>query len=96
MFSVKTIGGRTGLLDSPVHLLELVDCVLLDVLLNDLDALVVVGEVRSVALQANHIKRFGRLQRAMQMEILSRVLGCIEVCGKPAIENGLSLEKIRI
>ena len=40
---------RTGLLDLPIHLFELVDGIAFDMLLDDVDALAVVGEIWTVA-----------------------------------------------
>jgi hypothetical protein len=51
----KMNGVHTSLFDLPVHLFELVDGVFLDMVFYDLDTLVVLGEVRSVAFQPDHV-----------------------------------------
>lgn len=87
---------HTGLLDLPIHFLKLVNGELLDTIFDDLDAFMIVGKVWPVAFQANHIECFGRLERAVEMEILARLLRFIEVRRQPAVENRLSLEKIGV
>jgi hypothetical protein len=44
--------GDPGLLDLPVHTFELIYCELLDMLFDDFDALMVVGEIGSMTFEA--------------------------------------------
>lgn len=90
------MGIHTGLFDSPIHLLELVDGILLYMMLNDFDTLVIFSEVWSVAVQTDHIQCLCGLQRSMEMKILARVLGGVQVCRQSAVKNGLSMVKIGV
>ena len=67
------------MLDFRVHIFELIDSELLNVVLDDFDTLMVVGKIRSVSFQTDHVKGFGRFQRAMEMEVFSRILGLIQI-----------------
>ena len=71
--------GDASLLDLRIHPLKLVDCKLLDVVLDNLDAFTVVGQIGAVSFQTDHVQRFGCLQRAVKMEVLARVLGLVQV-----------------
>ena len=52
---------------------------MLDVILDNIDAFTIVGQIRTVTFQTDHVQRFGCLQRAMKMEVLARILGLVQV-----------------
>jgi hypothetical protein len=67
------------LFDLRVHLFELVDCELLDMVLDDLDALMVVGKVWAMSFQADHVECFGGFQGTMKVEVFPGVLGFVQI-----------------
>lgn len=71
--------GDASLLNLRIHLLKLDDRKLLDVILDDLYAFTVVGQIGTVSFQTDHVQRFRCLQGAVKMEVLARVLGLVQV-----------------
>lgn len=82
-------GRNTGLSALLVHLFQLRGTVLLHVALDNLDNLLVVGQIRTVSLQADHVQRRVGLQGTVDVEELVGVLGLVQVRRHPTIAIGL-------
>lgn len=87
---------HTSLSSLSVHVLQLCSPILLHMAFDHLNDLFVVCQIRTVALQTNHIQCRRSFQRAVNVEELARVLGAIKVRRHTAVPIRLRSQKIRV
>jgi hypothetical protein len=90
------VSSHTSLASLFIHLFKLCSCVLLYLILNDLDDFFIVSQVWSLALQPNHVQGRRGIQRAVNMEVLVWVLSLVKICRHTSVAVGLGSQQIRI
>lgn len=77
--------GHASLSVCRVQLFQLFSGELFDMSPNEVDTLIIVGHIRSMSFQPDHVECGGRFQGSMEMEIFSWILGFIQIGRQPTI-----------